>query len=263
MKPTILGCEDYYNPAAKKKKAELASSLGADLKSDEFSMFIKLLKNSGVLKGNLLMPDKSASGGLGGKLGGRQGGGRAGRPGPGRPGPGRPGLGRPRGLHGGRPRKGGRLRGPGGRRRPRPRIPSYDYYDYDYDYDYQEAQPSSPEAPAESRSFAQSPVGRRPRPPSPPQVIITCRPKQCNQSTTNPVLPIALFSPCFSQCFSCRQASRQIQSVRPQSRASWRKKRRQEEVTVWPTQVDRPAGRDSLPSQQRGKIFSHQNSSQK
>jgi len=166
----VNGCEDYYNPAAKKKKAELASSLGADLKSDEFSMFIKLLKNSGVLKGNLLIPDKSASGGLSGKLGGRQGGGRAGRPGAGRLGPGRPGLGRPRGLHGGRPRKGGRLRGPGGRRRPRPRIPSYDYYDYDYDYDYQEAQPASPEAPAESRSFAQSPVGRRPRPPSQPQL---------------------------------------------------------------------------------------------
>ena len=48
MKLTISGCEDYYDPAAKKKKAELASSLGADLKSDEFSMFIKLLKNSGV-----------------------------------------------------------------------------------------------------------------------------------------------------------------------------------------------------------------------
>merc|ERR550539_103987 len=61
---------------------------------------------------------------------------------------------------------------------------------------------------------------------------------------------------------SCRRASLQIQSVRPQSRA-WRKKRRQEEVTVWPTQVDRPAGRDSLPSQQRGKTFSRQNSSQK
>ena len=175
MKSDISGCEDYYNPAAKKKKEELASSLGADLKSDEFSMFIKLLKNSGVLKGNLLIPEKSASAGLGGKLGGRQGGGRAGRPGPGRPGPGRPGLGRPRGLHGGRPRKGGRLRGPGGRRqRPlRPRIPSFDYYDYEFDYDdYQEAQPGSPETPAESRSFAQSPVGRRPRPPSPPQVII-------------------------------------------------------------------------------------------
>jgi len=62
---------------------------------------------------------------------------------------------------------------------------------------------------------------------------------------------------------SCREASLQIQSVRPQSRAAWRKKRQQEEVTVWPTQVDPPAGRDSLPSQQRGKIFSHQNSSQK
>jgi hypothetical protein len=61
---------------------------------------------------------------------------------------------------------------------------------------------------------------------------------------------------------SCRGASLQIQSVRPQSRA-WRKKRRQEEVTVWPTQVDRPTGGDSLPSQQRGKIFSRQNSSQK
>ena len=195
VKPTISGCEDYYNPAAKKKKAELASSLGADLKSDEFSMFIKLLKNSGVLKGNLLIPDKSAvSGGLGGKLGGRQGGGRAGRPGPGRPGPGRPGLGRPRGLHGGRPRKGGRLRGPGGRRRPRPRIPSYDYYDYDYDYDYQEAQPASPEAPAESRSFAQSPVGRRPRPPSQPQVIIAHQPNQSNQLATF-FTHLALFLP--------------------------------------------------------------------
>ena len=262
MKLTISGCEDYYNPAAKKKKAELASSLGADLKSDEFSMFIKLLKNSGVLKGNLLIPDKSASGGLSGKLGGRQGGGRAGRPGAGRLGPGRPGLGRPRGLHGGRPRKGGRLRGPGGRRRPRPRIPSYDYYDYDYDYDYQEAQPASPEAPAESRSFAQSPVGRRPRPPSQPQVIIARQPKQSNQSTTSPLLPPRSFLPMFFQCFSCRRASLQIQSVRPQSRA-WRKKRRQEEATVWPTQVDRPAGRDSLPSQQRGKTFSRQNSSQK
>ena len=138
-------------------------------------MFLKLLKNSGVLKGNLLNPEKSAATGLSGKLGGRQGGGRASRPGQGRPGPRRPGLGRPRGLHGGRPRKGGRLRGPGGRRqRPlRPRIPSYDYYDYEYDYDFEEAQPAaSPETPAESRSFAQSPDARRPRPPSPLQVMI-------------------------------------------------------------------------------------------
>jgi len=77
----VDGCEDYYNPAAKKKKADLAANLGTDLDSKDFSMFLKLLKSSGV---------------LGGKLGGleqapRQQGGRKigsqGRPGV-RPGPG-------------------------------------------------------------------------------------------------------------------------------------------------------------------------------
>lgn len=169
VKVTISGCEDYYNPAAKKKKEELASSLGADLSSSDFSMFIKLLKNSGVLKGgNLLKAEKPIGGGLGGRpgrLGGR---------------PRRPG-GRPGGRRGGRPR-GGPRRGPGSRRpRPlRPQIPTYDYYDY---VDYQEA--DSPETPAESQSFAQAPVGRRARPQA-AQVIIAA------------TLNSALCSPCFS-----------------------------------------------------------------
>ena len=106
----ISGCEYYYNPALRKKKEEekkqLATNLGADVSSSDFTQFIKLLKMSGVLDGegeSLLKSSLS-------------------RP----AGPLRPK--RPK-----RPKKMGKRPRPG--RRPRPRArPVYDYYDYDYNY---------------------------------------------------------------------------------------------------------------------------------
>lgn len=145
----IPGCEDYYNPQAKKKKAELASSLGASADSDDFNKFIKLLKDSGVLGGKGGSPFKSPekSVGLAGlKAGLLDGGPRRGRP-EGRP---RRPEGRPRGQ-GIRPGGRGRPRRPGNRRpRPqRPRFPEYEYDDYDYEV-------SPLETPAESRAFNQN-----------------------------------------------------------------------------------------------------------
>jgi len=106
----VEGCEFYYNPAAKKKKEKqdrnIASQVGADVSSDEFSQFLKLLKMTGVLGGNSVNdPLKTGLRGNRFKQGGRVGGGRRKRPKNRRPRP--------------RPR--------------RPIRPQYDYYDYDYD----------------------------------------------------------------------------------------------------------------------------------
>ena len=106
----ISGCEYYYNPALRKKKEEekkqIATNLGADVSSSDFTEFIKLLKMSGVLDGEGESLLKSSLGRPAGPL--RQS--------------------RPK-----RPKKMGKRPRPG--RRPRPRArPVYDYYDYDYNY---------------------------------------------------------------------------------------------------------------------------------
>jgi len=108
----VEGCEFYYNPAAKKKKEKqdknIASQLGADVSSDEFNQFLKLLQRTGVLGGKSVNePFQTGLRSNGLKQGGRVGGGRRKRPKNRRP----------------RPRP--RLR--------RPVRPQYDYYD-DYDY---------------------------------------------------------------------------------------------------------------------------------
>ena len=109
----ISGCEYYYNPALRKKKEEekkqIASNLGADVSSSDFTEFIKLLKMSGVL-------DREGESLLKSSLG---------RP----TGPLRPK--RPK-----RPKKMGKRPRPGRRQRPRPR-PVYDYYDYAYEFEDQ------------------------------------------------------------------------------------------------------------------------------
>ena len=116
----ISGCEFYYNPAAKKKKEEqkqsIASKIGADISSNDFSQFIKLLKMTGVLGGNSVNDAfQTGLGGNGFKQGGRIGGGRRKRP------------------------KNRRNRPV----RPRPSRPQYDDYFYyqDYEYDIPEARP--------------------------------------------------------------------------------------------------------------------------
>ena len=135
----------------------MATSLGTDVDSGDFQMFLKLLKNSGVLSGGNILKSEAKP-----LNGGRPLGGRPGRKGP---------------RAGGRgPGKGGR-RGPG-RRGPRPRHqrprgparfqPDYDYYPDYPDYDYPE--PIRPAPAAESRTSVLSP---RPR-PEPSKVIIGC-----------------------------------------------------------------------------------------
>ena len=122
----VPGCEYYYNPALKKQKEEekkqIASKLGADVSSNDFSQFLKLLKMSGVLNGDseaaikATLKNQNKRGPLRGK---------------------RPGI-------GGR-RPGGRR--PGGRRKPPRRRPTtprpvyYDDYYYDYDYLYEDEPP--------------------------------------------------------------------------------------------------------------------------
>ena len=132
----ISGCEFYYNPAAKKKKEEqkqsIASQIGADISSNDFSQFIKLLKMTGVLGGNSVNDAfQTGLGGNGFKQGGRIGGGRRKRP-------------------------------KNRRQRPvRPIRPQYDYYDYDdYEYDVPEARPKLSHR---ASSPANRPFNQRPR----------------------------------------------------------------------------------------------------
>merc|ERR1711892_300800 len=132
----VEGCEFYYNPAAKKKKEEqkqsIASEIGADISSNDFSQFIKLLKMTGVLGGNSVNGAfQTGLGGNGFKQGGRIGGGRRKRP-------------------------------KNRRQRPvRPIRPQYDYYDYDdYEYDVPEARPK---LSLHASSPANRPFNQRPR----------------------------------------------------------------------------------------------------
>merc|ERR1712106_1114237 len=160
MGGNVEGCEFYYNPAGKKKKEEqeksIASKVGADITSNDFNQFLKLLKMTGVLGGNSV---NDAFQGILGGSGFKQGKGLGG------------GGGRRKGLGGGR-RQG--LGGGGGRRkrpkklrqRPaRPQRPQYDDYDdyneyavYDDEYD---APVSRPRGPLQS---SKRPFVQRPRP---------------------------------------------------------------------------------------------------
>ena len=141
----IPGCEYYYNPALKKQKEEekqqIATKLGADVSSNDFSQFLKLLKMSGVLNGDSESAIQATlknqnRGPLRGK---------------------RPGI-------GGR-RPGGRR--PGGRRKPPRRRPTtprpvyYDDYYYDYDYLYEDEPPI-----AAGRTFQDSKALKSNRKPS-------------------------------------------------------------------------------------------------
>jgi len=154
----VEGCEFYYNPAGKKKKEEqeksIASKVGADITSNDFNQFLKLLKMTGVLGGNSV---NDAFQGILGGSGFKQGKGLGG------------GGGRRKGLGGGR-RQG--LGGGGGRRkrpkklRQRParaQRPQYDDYDdyndyavYDDEYDAPVSRPRGP-LQGSKRPFVQRP----------------------------------------------------------------------------------------------------------
>ena len=119
----IPGCEYYYNPALRKKKEEekkqIASNLGTDVSSTDFTQFIKLLRMSGVLDGDsetLLQAGLSK---------------QTGSPARNKKRPNRPG--RPNRPRSKRPRP---------RPRPRPVIYDYDYYDYDYAEDQASSRPA-------------------------------------------------------------------------------------------------------------------------
>merc|ERR1712106_1190885 len=142
MGGNVEGCEFYYNPAGKKKKEEqeksIASKVGADITSNDFNQFLKLLKMTGVLGGNSV---NDAFQGILGGSGFKQG----------------------KGLGGG----GGRRKRPKKlRQRPaRPQRPQYDDYDdyneytvYDDEYD---APVSRPRGPLQS---SKRPFVQRPRP---------------------------------------------------------------------------------------------------
>ena len=129
----IPGCEYYYNPQLKKQKEEekkkIASNLGTDVSNNDFSQFLKLLKMSGVLTSDGESLIQSTLGKQAAGLGGGVGGGRPRRPG------------RPRGL-------GGRRKKP--RRRPTTPRPEYDYYYDDYE-DYTEGAAIESESPRNSQ----------------------------------------------------------------------------------------------------------------
>jgi len=148
----VEGCEFYYNPAAKKKKEEqekkLANIAGAEVTSNDFNQFLKLLKMSGVLGGGNSVNDafQSGLGGSGFSQGLRKG---------------------PlKGPLAGRRKRPKKLRQRPGRPRQRPLRPQqFDYYDYAPEYDYEYDEPPPRKRPqAVGSSPGKRPVKQRNRP---------------------------------------------------------------------------------------------------
>jgi len=149
----VEGCEFYYNPAAKKKKEEqekkLANIAGAEVTSNDFNQFLKLLKMSGVLGGGGNSVNEAFKSGLGGNSFNQ-------------------GLrkGPSKGPLAGRRKRPKNLRQRPGRQRKRPLRPQqFDYYDYasEYDYEYDEPPPRKRPKLAGS-SPAKRPIKQRNRP---------------------------------------------------------------------------------------------------
>jgi len=149
----VEGCEFYYNPAAKKKKEEqekkLANIAGAEVTSNDFNQFLKLLKMSGVLGGGGNSVNEAFKSGLGGNSFNQ-------------------GLrkGPSKGPLAGRRKRPKNLRQRPGRQRKRPLRPQqFDYYDYASEYDYEYDEPPLRKRPKLAGSLpAKRPIKQRNRP---------------------------------------------------------------------------------------------------
>merc|ERR1740128_392323 len=187
----VDGCEDFYDPKAKKKKADIAESLGADIGDKDFTKFLKLIQMSGLIPGSVEPDIRRPGGGIR---------------------PARPNRNRPN-RRGGNRRGGSRKGGRKHQRRPvKPVLyDSYEYYDDD-EYEYEDYEGEEKEVAAKEEKVEEKETRRRP--------FSSTKPKTTSTTTKEEDASNAIRDPSpFSTKSSSRSKSAFYQKFRPSVKA--------------------------------------------